>query len=425
MIFFLKSVAWILGTGLAFVGAWWFKFTRDDPTDPGRMILTEPGIWARRVAIALIVVGAILEVVTWRIERADAVVAAADLASQKALAKETADDLKKATTSLNALLDSVGQLRASLVSGSPTKAEEAIDAALDAWASNDPKRLLLLNESDALKHMREQMDREFSKQTNLLNAVEAGDLETVKQLVKGGASLGRQGDLGDSPLHAAARSGDLAIGALLIDAGADINLGTRHGRSSPLMLAVLSGKADFVEMLLKRGALVDLPDETRSTPLIQASFYRRVDLIKTLLAHKADPNLVDDRDETALKQGIYDTGLVAALLEGGADPNVVPPRKGITALFQNFRAMGCPAENRKGVLDLLIAHKAICEVKSVDGATPLMFAIQGNCREDAAKLLGCGANPDCSFPNGKACVEVARDQGYREIVALLEAKAKR
>lgn len=71
--------------------------------------------------------------------------------------------------------------------------------------------------------------------------------------------------LGETPLHVAAIWGDVEIGKILLDAGADPNVHGEYGYT-PLHEAVGQGKSEFVQLLLARGASVELRNDDGQTP---------------------------------------------------------------------------------------------------------------------------------------------------------------
>ena len=74
-----------------------------------------------------------------------------------------------------------------------------------------------------------------------------------------------------TPLHEAARAGDLEKAKALLDAGADLTARDEHLRSTPLAWAAKFGQNDMVSLLLDRGAPRSLPDDPAwATPLAWA-----------------------------------------------------------------------------------------------------------------------------------------------------------
>lgn len=93
----------------------------------------------------------------------------------------------------------------------------------------------------------------YELQTKLTTAVNDGQIETVKELLRTGANANAVA--GDSiyPLQWAASKGYLDIALLLLNNGADVNWG--HSISgTPLTAAVHAEHTEIVELLLSRGA---------------------------------------------------------------------------------------------------------------------------------------------------------------------------
>jgi ankyrin repeat protein len=75
-----------------------------------------------------------------------------------------------------------------------------------------------------------------------------------------------------SPLHEAARKGDVREAKKLLEAGADLAARDEHLRSTPLAWAAKFGQLDMVKFLLGRGAPKSLPDDPDwATPLAWAT----------------------------------------------------------------------------------------------------------------------------------------------------------
>jgi Ankyrin repeats (3 copies) len=85
----------------------------------------------------------------------------------------------------------------------------------------------------------------------------------------------------------------------LIAAGADVNAANLNGET-PLMAAVIRGRADIVELLLKEGAYIEGSDYAARTPLMRAAFNGSVKIVELLLQHGASTLLKDNYGQTAL-----------------------------------------------------------------------------------------------------------------------------
>ena len=94
---------------------------------------------------------------------------------------------------------------------------------------------------------------------DLHRAVRAGDIESVRALLKQGVSVNAVDPLGGTALHDAVWAGDKEIVALLIDAGADINARHSEAGSTPLHYAIITNHVEIAEMLIAKGADIQAP----------------------------------------------------------------------------------------------------------------------------------------------------------------------
>lgn len=86
-------------------------------------------------------------------------------------------------------------------------------------------------------------------------------------------------------LEAVRADDPIAIEKAIVELGADIDL-QGGGGQTPLVLAVLSGKLQAVETLLKLGANVDIPEKDGYTVMHAAGFQGRAEILKILAAHQ-------------------------------------------------------------------------------------------------------------------------------------------
>lgn len=183
----------------------------------------------------------------------------------------------------------------------------------------------------------------------LLRAVKAKNIAKVKDLLKTvDPNCSYRGD-GEprSPLVAAARVGDLVIGKLLIDAGADVEFHA-PGDETPLMAASGHGKLDFVKYLVTNGAEVNKKLGGDGSALLIASREGSLETVKYLISHGADVNGQVDGDGTPLicsvRNGHYEISRV--LLENGADPYLVSPG-------DEYAMFHARMSKNKSIIDLL------------------------------------------------------------------------
>lgn len=119
--------------------------------------------------------------------------------------------------------------------------------------------------------------------TPLLIAVKNGDRDMVALLLDKGA-YPRAGTGGDAVLHIAVYTKRFDIAQLLLDKGADINVKNPLGLT-PLHYAVYHATPKEVELLIKRGADVNARDNEGKTPLALAKGYDRDEVVKLLRDH--------------------------------------------------------------------------------------------------------------------------------------------
>ena len=104
---------------------------------------------------------------------------------------------------------------------------------------------------------------------------------------------------GWNPLIFAARSGDIATAAALLQGGASINEPAANGATA-LVLAAHAAHGKLAAFLLEHGADPNL-DGAGYTALHAAILRRDVETVKVLLAHGADPNLPITRAHPAAR----------------------------------------------------------------------------------------------------------------------------
>jgi|GEM_PF-5682044 len=91
----------------------------------------------------------------------------------------------------------------------------------------------------------------------LVAAAEAGDLDTVRQLLNGGADVNAVTGSGITALMMAAHGGHLSLVRYLLARQADPDVQTENGVTA-LIAAVKQGHLSIVALLLERGARTDL-----------------------------------------------------------------------------------------------------------------------------------------------------------------------
>lgn len=174
------------------------------------------------------------------------------------------------------------------------------------------------------------------------DAARKGDKARVASLLNQNADLVFSRDkLGYTALHIAAQSGKVDVAALLLDHGADVNAtaaevqGIDEPRRSyghnqpysgetPLTLALVPYHHEqMLNLLVSRGAVVNVVLRDGVTPLLRAVQLDHPYDVELLLADGADPNAKDINGRTPLHWAAL-TGkadIATLLLDHGANPN--------------------------------------------------------------------------------------------------------
>jgi cytochrome c len=123
----------------------------------------------------------------------------------------------------------------------------------------------------------------------LHDAVKAGDIEKVSQLIASGEDINQnQRSLG-TPLHQASLSGSRELVELLIAHGANVNA---HNKifGTPLYMAARKGHAAIAAVLITNSAEVNARWTDGTTPLHAAAEGGHADVVDLLMANGADIN---------------------------------------------------------------------------------------------------------------------------------------
>lgn len=199
----------------------------------------------------------------------------------------------------------------------------------------------------------------------------------------------------------------------------------------------------MVELLLRAGARVDVPNDLGVTPLYISCTNRNGALTERLLALGADPRAALPNGETVLMNCARtgSTQGVRALLAKGADPNATESSHDQTAL------MWAAAQRHPAVVDVLLkaganlAHRARVYQQTVTsevtqragreelnyvvprgGSTALLFAARSGDVDSARLLIEAGAPANDTLPNGTPAVTLAAHSGHGAVAALLLEK---
>ena len=148
---------------------------------------------------------------------------------------------------------------------------------------------------------------------NVARSAQQNDAAKVQSLLNDSDYSPNQTDGdGRTGLHYAAINGNIQIAAILIRAGAKLDIRDKLG-DTPLHWAVERDHFDIVRLLLDAGAVVDSEDKDGLTPLMFAARGSRLDAVRLLLERGADPAKTDFTGRDAL--GWAEEGHSAAVVQ--------------------------------------------------------------------------------------------------------------
>jgi ankyrin repeat protein len=236
-------------------------------------------------------------------------------------------------------------------------------------------------------------------------AAMSGDRDSVKALLKKGVDVNEaQGD-GTTALHWAAIKGDAEMAQMLLVAGANVRATTRLGAYTPLYLAAKGGHSGVVAALLAAGADARAVTSNGTTALMIAAAAGDTKSITSLIENGADLNAKDGaKGETPLifAAGFNRTEAVKLLLARGADHKAaskVVDLFALTASDEETAGRGGgngaarPAANRPAdVAGATRAYRYNELISSQGGLSALLFATRQGYTDTVKALLDGGAD---------------------------------
>ena len=293
---------------------------------------------------------------------------------------------------------------------------------------------------------RADVDERAADGTTPLHAAAAmGQAEVVALLLAEGAAADAVGSSGATALMVAASMGHVEVALALLAGGADADAAHAFASSTALHFAAEMGQARVIEALCASGADANSRKRTGGTPLHTAADCDQPSSIRALLGAPcaADHTLLLNGDTTALylaaQRGFVNAS--AALLDGGADVNFVMPTGTFggqlsvpgqdapspngyypernTEVGNGATALHAAVENGHLALASVLLSRGARQTDSMEGATPLIIALQYHHPAIALELLRAKPTPsiDHRVPrDGSSALFVAAGAGYTEVV---------
>jgi len=225
--------------------------------------------------------------------------------------------------------------------------------------------------------------KDYYGKTPLHVAAETGHEKVAALLIEAGADMevrtppsGRGfSDFGSTPLILTAVWGHTSVAELLINSGADVNARVgqgsgRRGVYGGLHYAASRGHEGIVELLITGGADIELRSGALETPLFEAARAGYKSIVELLIGNGANVNAKDHKAGTSLHlaviSGDYDT--VRLLLANGADINA-------KNLLGETPLHATAYSGHTRITELLLADGADVDASDQNGYTPLRRAV--------------------------------------------------
>ena len=287
------------------------------------------------------------------------------------------------------------------------------------------------------------------------------DVEKAVEIVLNeGVDINIPGKSNRTPLMWASPSASGEFIETLIDLGADVNAQRTDDKIAPLHLAVYGNNHVAIDILLMKGANVDIQDADGLTPLYMAVSNKKEHLVRRLLEGNADVNMNYAENAT---ERIY---LVRGKNKGKQAWCYVLVEKSLLPLFLR-RINGCslhvedfgrvlttgwgkdpPEEARRSIhemsatfpdtksrtvlhvasqsagpeiVDLLLKYKADINANDMDGFTPLHLAAMYGNIQVVKKLVELNADVNLKV-DGKDAADLAQMNRETEIEEYLKPK---
>mmetsp|Transcript_43015 Transcript_43015/g.71490 ORF Transcript_43015/g.71490 Transcript_43015/m.71490 type:complete len:371 (+) Transcript_43015:164-1276(+) len=259
-----------------------------------------------------------------------------------------------------------------------------------------------------------------SSLTRLMNAVRNGDHGQLRKYLA--KDVNPDIESGDYPfpgqtgslLHAAAFFGHTKCVALLLGAGASLNLQSKPTGWTALLLACSEGHVDVVNLLIEAGVGINIPKANGATALYVAAYHGHLEITQLLLQHGAMCDQPKFNGATPLYVACQNghSLVVAALLDHGASANRAGTG-GATPL-----TVSCQ-EGQTAIVARLLGAKADANQVGAGGVSPLFLSSAQGHHAIASLLLENRAQVQFANATGETAMSIANSLGHTALVELM------
>lgn len=254
--------------------------------------------------------------------------------------------------------------------------------------------------------------------TCLHEAVKNNQIAIMRELIKNGVKVNARNIRNETPLFRAIQNSLRSAVDLLLSYNADVNIAEIEKRKTCLILATEKEEWTIAEELLKKGADVNVEDETGNSPLFNAAYNYNLQLVDTLKERGAIFNKTNLNE--CLHRACTDGHLrfVQRFLEEGAEinaqnslgetPLLISLKEGdvelTNFLLQNGADFTIKTNSRDSCLHYSAAKGNTCFVEyflkrgveidclNIQEKTPLFVALEGDVGHIVLLLLDKGAD---------------------------------
>jgi ankyrin repeat protein len=248
------------------------------------------------------------------------------------------------------------------------------------------------------KALLEDHDSDDTINQKLLVAASEMNVTAVRNLIERGVNINFANERGITPLHKAVFISDKAMVESLLEYKPNVDLQTKDGRNTPLMLAAEKGNANILKLLLDNGANKKLKNrkgntaldvakdnkcrallenhDTINQKLLVAASEKNVSAVRNLIERGADINYANESGTTALHKAVFisDETMVKALLE------YKPKIDAQSEITHRTPLMLAAIQGNAIILKFLLDNGADKKLRNYQGKTALDMTEDFNCK---------------------------------------------
>ena len=214
-------------------------------------------------------------------------------------------------------------------------------------------------------------------------------------------------------LQLAASRGEIELIKGIIAQGGDINETNKHGKTA-LMLAAGNGRPEATQLLLDLNANIDAQEIDGMTALMMAASDGKTETVKLLVENGADVNITNYYGATAMTNAAFfnHPGAVQEILNSKQKVGIKTNENALLI------TAGLGLEN---IMQMLLDYGVDVNARGKKDRTPLMAAIEFDHIGTVKLLLKNNADARAKDTDGESIIQIAEDNGNKEIIALLKS----